>query len=748
MDATRSVRNAPVLLVISAFIVLFLGSLVVSIWPEPEAKILTPVEQFRIEGSGQIMPLARFPDKNVQVRNSLRISDGMAIIRNYTPQTGTGPMSVRSPEFKARGILSVLIAGDLASRQGTSRAFIGCTTHLEMLPVANGNLNTNVSEAFVRIPRDWCQGQSWLQVDVLDKTTYAGVGPVSSVSYVTWLKRGFLGVFTYWGGGSLVVGLIGFATAVLLRRIVDPVIGAMGGIGAVALGTFFVFAVMPAIAALVVLPGVIVVAVALIAIAGPATRRDMILRLQAPALVWTAVSFLCFALLMAGYNGVGHWEPNARFAPAIWSSDNQLPWFFAEALRNGYDLPSLFGGAGGKGWSPTDRPPLLTGGHLLLSSLFAVLQSIGNDGNWLRGSAYNASAIVFNSLWAPVALYILTDKMKLSLKQAVAVVALIAMTPFAMFNTIFGWGKLLGGAFALIATSVAIFEATRDRWWLRDATVFGIACALSILSHSSNALFLVPVAVWFFLSGLWRKPFALTGGVVAGLAFLLPWSVYQTFAVHSYSPLIKFALTGDYGFGRPEVGVRELLAERYADNTIAEIVAFKLKRLLSAFMPIQAGVADMKLRDWVLYDALGRLRQWDFFYLSAGNLPLIAGFLALLTPAARKVQYRGAALIFGGFALAGYLFCVAIMTPALIVHSMPYGLLLVLGLGSVSLLAASRIMFRTVFIILLAYMTVVWFLLPLRNSLYVDVPAILMFASVAALGAIWAINYRETGKVA
>src|SRR5262249_52130326 len=156
------------------------------------------------------------------------------------------------------------------------------------------------------------------------------------------------------------IALVGAALAARFAPALPAVPSALMAIGIAALAAFIGYTLVPAGASLLLPVTGLLALIAGIWAAGREAVASAAEALAPSAGAWAAATVTFFALLSAADNGLGHWAPNYRFWPASWSSDNELPWLFAEGVRHHWDLANLFGGV----WRPTDRTPLMTGAHL------------------------------------------------------------------------------------------------------------------------------------------------------------------------------------------------------------------------------------------------------------------------------------------------------------------------------------------------------------------------------------------------
>jgi hypothetical protein len=734
-------RSSARLLALAALALVLGVGLVIAILPERPASPLVSSEGWEVRGHAGRVPFPEFPVQFRQLRRSVVQSSG-AVYRSWTPDAGIQEIEAVSPPFRAPRHLSIAITGSTRTPSGRNAVFLTCSTHAERLPVFTGSVNVNAAEALVDLPTDWCAGETRVELVAGDPAENVGVGTVFAVSALSAWKSSFVGLLPYFALALLVPAAIALAGAAASRRAFPGLpapLTAASSLGIAALLAFFLTAILPRGGSAVVSLAALAAAALLSALAGRARSRAVARELAPYGKAWAVAAFGYFALLSVARNGLGHWEPNYRFWPASWSSDAELPWIFAEALRAKIYLGGLFGP-----WHPTDRPPLLTGGHLLLSGAFDLLQR-GNDGDHLRGLAYNAAAVAFNALWVPALLFLLVAVLRMSHRRAFLVLAAVAVLPFAIFNTCYGWPKALGAAFGIGATAIAMLAVRPgDRAPLPAcAALFGVLSAMSLLAHGSGAFFLLPVAAWFLLRALARRPLALLAGIAPGAILLASWAAYQRVVLPSRGPITKFALTGDFGFGTKK-SLLTMIADRYSSLGLVEWLDVKARMLLQPLLPIDQRIFQIHLNADHGADFLGALRGWDFQLLSAGNVAVLVASLAVFlwrrpreTGTGEGVRGDGevdgaAARLLVAFAGASWLLLAFLFLAPIILHHWPYAAVFVAaGVGFAWIAQAALPAFRILAGSTALYSGIVWFLGPLRTARDLDLVALVAFVALA-----------------
>lgn len=725
---------------------LLVCSFSIAVFHEPTAKLLTSVEGWsaNVVSSGQV-PLYAFPEQFRQVRRSAVESPGGQVYRTWTPDKGIVPLELTSAPFRPAHFMSVAITGANRTPDGRVHAYIECEQNGQRLEIFRGSVNVNVAEAIVILPEGWCPGDARLKFISSERNTNVGVGSVFEISYLSCLKSSFIGRVPYFLTALAIYSLMMLAGASLAARLGwygDPLPIAFVSLGAASLGIFYFASGIPAGWRWICFAVVSIATVLTIVCSGHVARSQAARALAPYARVWTLASLVYFAVLCMTTNGLGHWEPNYRFWPAIWSSDNELSWMFAEAIRHGSDLKGLFGG----GWMPTDRPPLMTGAHLLLADAFSWLQA-GNDGTYLRGQAYNAAAVTLNALWVPAAWWLLSRlRHGIDDHGRTEILVLVGCLPFVLFNTVYGWPKAFGAAFALVAFGLAWQSRERDPVVSPQSTIalFFVLGAFSMLAHASTALFLAPLGLLFLWWTLRRNTHSVLIGFAIALSLLASWSLYKLIVLPSADPVTKYALTGDFGFGHPDWSLWQMLSSRYGRLDFLQWLEIKKIMLLQVFLPLHHSVTQIGLNSDFGAGTIDKLRAWDFMLLSKGNLAVpflvvLAIWAALSNFSLRRLdQMRMEApfLTLIGVSLVAWLLLVIGFFAPPIIHHWPQAALFGLALGG-AVIVQSRypVIFGITLLAVMSYTGLVWILSPLQSALGIDAGAALV---LAALGS-WAL---------
>jgi hypothetical protein len=716
-----------------------------ALWPEPPARLLTPQEGWVTSAPTDARTsLAGFAEKPRYVRKSAADSSEGIVFRTWSPSGGMQPMELESPPFRPAEFMSVIVAGKNRTVEGGIQAHLECKQTGQKREIYSGSVGTNIVEALVALPASWCSGDVTLKLSAAEPNVLAGIGSVYALSWLSYFKSSFLGKLPYFIVSFLIFSLVMFSGAAVAHRMGqgrwEPVPVAFVSMGIAALTAFYLTSVMPSSLRWGGGLSVLVMAIGGIGCAGKPARQYALASLSPYLRMWGVVSLIYLAVLGLAVNGLGHWEPNYRFWPATWSSDNELPWLYAEAVRNGWNLKELIDGV----WLPTDRPPLMAGAYLLITDIFRLLQS-ANDGAYLRGQVYNSAAVILNSLWVPAIWWGLRRLIpEMGGKGHLLVMIFIASLPMVLFNSIYGWPKYFGAAFALMA-AVVVLEMQTNYGKKQNGSVplfFFLLSALSMLSHASTAFFLLPLG---FLFLIWARGLRLRDvafGMAIGMMLLASWSLYKFWVLPSSDILTKYALVGTVGIFQRDQPLFDLLKQHYASLSLLQWLEIKGTMLLQLFMPFHQQLDNLDLAFDAGTSMTDRLRAWDIFMLTKGNAGvLFLGSLAMFaTLRARVAQRRNDLKKMLPFtwmlvlAVCSWLLLVATVFIPIIIHHTPQAALFSLALGGTVVTgwyyprALMAVTIGTV-----VYTMTVWVIHPLASSVYLDWgAAVTLFTAVAA----------------
>lgn len=720
----------------------------ISVMKEPDAQLLTPSSGWRVEARGKAsMPLSDYPPQYVHVRSSIARHPEALVHRTYQGERGNLPIEVFSPVFRPMPFMGVLVTGSTRSPGGSVSVHLECLGNNRSLPVFSGSVNANVTEAIVMTPKNWCAGDAQLHFTSSGTGHYAGVGSVYALSWKSVIKASFAGRLLYLAAS---LGLFMFfmlaGTSLVLRfePRADSLPAALLSLGFFASISFAFHAwasawQIPLSDRSYIQVGLVMIGLLSYGWAGKRARQQALAGLRPFVALWALAAFGYFSVACLTYHGLAHWEPNYRFWPASWSSDNELPWFYAQALRHDSDLGALFGG----GWLPTDRPPLMTGAHLLVADTLELLQ-YNNDGRHLLPQTFNAAALSLNLLWLPVLSWLLSKVASLDRTSRILILLWALFTPFIVFNTIYGWPKFFGAAFALTAFGLA--------WRLRteegesggklDAIGFFLLCSFSYLAHASTALFIAPMMLLLLGWPLKRLHSSILAGATISLLLLFAWAAYKHLVLPSDDPVTKYALTGDFGFGQSGRSLLSMVLRRYADLEFFDWLSIKRAMALQSFWPVHHSITQIGLNNDPGMDWSGALRAWDFLMLSKGNMAVPICAVMSWVSVRRTAEHKSirveathslsrALLLFA--AAAWFLMVCFFIAPVVLHHWPQAALIALLAGGGIGLSQTSPFLFRILVACTAGYTLIVWGVAPLRDALIIDYGAVAGALGIALL---------------
>ena len=722
--------------------VLVLLSFAVALAPEPAAKPIHDLQVRVLRGTPNQFALADIMDRDASVHAAIKADRNFTMMRSWSAE-GLKPLELEIGPIPAVRFLGVTYQGAVRDRDGLNGLYLRCSSRQATLPISTGGAQTALLEVITPLGRDWCpDGQIFLRMTAASPTENLGVSQPYEVSAAAFLKRSYIGYLAYFAIAFALASAIFFLGGVAARGTrsgVDPTLAGLLAVGASSLLAFYLYAWTPFPAPLGLAPAAALLLAPLFIIWRHRRLALSVWRGQrGPLTAWFFVAFSVFTVLHIGATGSGTWEPNYRYAPATWSSDHTLALFFAEAARIG-----SIAGEGHLGpWSLSDRPPLLAGGYLLLGDTYAALQT-GNDGLYLQPIVLGMGGIVFCALWAAAFYWGARRIGRLEAQVAALGTVLVAVTPFALFNTGYTWPKLLAAAFSLMAAAYA-FRPRAGQLMSGETALFGALAGFALLSHAASAFFLLPVSIIYLVRRLWRSPKAAIVGAAVGLALLGTWAGFKATVLPSSDPLLRFALTGELRFDQTDQSVPEVVAARYGRAPPGTWIKTKVESATYLFTPFPKPSPDMLARPPSTPDAksdgVGKLRNWDFFSLTLGNSAvLVLGAIAAWR-VWRSRSLGDARLGLSYTLLLAAVCCYAIFVLAtflpLVVHQFSYDAILAMALAGVIALDAGtrhQVTLAGLTLVTALYCGLVWVVAPLRQLVSLDLVAVAVASGLSGL---------------
>lgn len=641
---------------------------------------------------------------------------------------GRGQAEIRTGSFHATKYIGVPHFGFPGERADT-RIYVRCDATRAEFDVAQTMTNADWAVAYLKMSPSFCAGTVQLVATVSDPEFYVGIGTPFSItatryySETTFPVRALV-IFAVWVCLVGIIETVGYASSRPFPG-ANPLAAGLVGLGAGAMLIFIAFhfsTIAGSILASVAGLGGLIASGILLSRKG--LRDQWIAEYGLSLVCWLLVALTYGALVSAIDHGAGNWAINGAFQPVRWSSDNQLPWWFAEAMFDGTPREQIGWGS----WLASDRPPLLAA--LLLIFRTVVFEPLSlSMGSAFIGTASMMAGIVILASWVAV-LHQLA--LRWTAFGANIVIALAVVSPFFLFNTVYTWPKILGATYAILAASQLLkMRMDPARANSTDLAIVAMCASLSYLCHASNAFALLGIAI-VFLPTILRQGLSSIGiACFAGALVAAPWFWWQTNVQPHGNALLRYALTGEFGADRRQdsiaAGALQALATLgvwgWIDQRITHlkmVVGFtRIPWLYSAMGP----ATD--------HGILGRARIEDFAILARSImfalpcLPLVAvsGFISKLRD--RLAVQR--VLLWAGVLSLGLM--IATMFPLMIMPAVSYGaVMLIFASGAMALVQISRTASLVILGISTLYCVVVWVIHPLTIALRVDWSALVAFA--------------------
>lgn len=705
----------------------FLASLVINAMPEPKARALIGPTDWVVTGGffNNAQP------KPYESRLSIAKSNVARYWRSWSPETGPTQGVVATKAFRPARFMMVPYGG-FAGSPGIE-AYLLCIVSGARKPLATARTNNQWVESPLFVPKSWCPSDVQVVVRSTSSTKFIEVGTPFEINAISYLKTRAIGQFAPFLLCFLIIAGAIILIAALAERFHlsrSAVHSGIIGLGVLGFAFFFLYFYAARVANGLAL----IIALLSLAALAKAVRnswRDPVAAHRDPLsvafrewselfAVWLIAATALFFLAQAITNGAGPWTPNARFAPVQWSTDNQIPALVAEFLFHGEDVRTIDFGP----WKISDRPPLMYGLLALLRAPVALITA-SNEGHSLFYQISFAGGLIINTLAVPIVLFI-GRQIGLSRRHGYLVAAMLALTPFVIFNSIYIWPKLLGGAFGILALWT-IWEYDPIRGFSRfssDGRPIATAAtlsALALMSHGGTVFGILAMLAWTAcLRGLPRLA-PLATGFVAGIAIILPWSLWQHFEQPPGNALIKFAFANTFGFGEESKGVLATIQQAYSKLTWIDLLKAKGHGLMSLLYgyPSQCGPGEMS--QLAQGKVLAERRITDFIYLGPSlNFLGVGIFIALLGWHRRRSTATGypadrwvVAAHLLGVGVLGVLLDVVLTLDCYINHHQSYESILEILLALILFLTCSHgWLAKLALALAAAYTAVVWIIQP------------------------------------
>jgi len=652
----------------------------------------------------------------------------------WTP-SGAAKGVITSPPFRASQYLAVPFQiGGERGYPDSDRVTLRCNASGAEIPVSASQSFGGIGEwnvAYIQVPLAFCGSD--VQIIASSNAahadySYVGVGTPFSVSRALYLAHSGFGAKALVVAGTwLLFGSIFLAGALCARGRIDRF-----GAGGLAIGVagmvVFLGGTVSAWGARAAAVGCVIVAFFVIlgaVITDRASTTSVARENSIPLIAWLALA-LCLIAFMAGAdNAAGRWAANALFSPLSWSTDNELPVIFAQRFAHRTATASMtLGGY----WYFDDRTPLLTAMIVIPQTLLAepLASLLGSDFVYLAGSV---AAITILAIWMPVLLWLAS---KLAVRHLGLFIAIVAISPFMFFNTVYTWGKLLGASYLLIAVGLTL-EACRSDEGRSNLGLVPAALTLSYLSHAGNAVAGLAFLIVFWSVLRWRDARVLAIGTIAALAIIAPWGYWTYFIQPGGNALLRFQLANDFGFDHRSVPVLSSMIEYlhslgWRDWLMMKLTWFAWLFNVNGFFPLSIPVDTQTASFWA------NQRSLDFVVVSRTiGIASIGVFAALWSRLVHRDSRDRLGLRLVGCGALGIVIMILLIVQVGITHDHAYGAIIMIGIGGAMFLADRRSRLPSfLFVVWLIYFAYVWIWQPVANADQIH-PKSLILASVWAI---------------
>ena len=707
--------------------------LVLLLVPEPQAYPLVSADGWEITTGFTPIPT---PAGN-PLRSELLGNKDTTYWRTWSPEAGAVPGRLVSKPFALPEYISVPYVGYAGNPDNA--IYLECIGTGSRIYVATANAHESWTENILRIPSSWCASQGRLVAESQTTLKYIGAGTPFTASFISWIRESLFTIVFIHAFMFALLTLTGLAIALPLKRWIrgDEYFPLLVLAGSTAAGyvAFFIFDANDRLGEVwswLVLGAGVATLMSRRRRAELERLLDQFTEVGWPVVCLFLISLSYVTLLYAVDTGAGTFQATYRYAPASWSTDNQLAQQIAEAMttRPHRSFLEVF-----SGWKVSDRPPALTGMFLLARPVFGVLLPFGENRH-LAYYFYQIGGIIVMSCWI-LPFWVLCRKLGLSVKHSVLAMALVATSAFAVFNSTYIWPKMNAAALGLGAYLLLVAEpyATRIKPSLQRVCVGGALAALGMLCHGGLIFGLIALALLLCWPRLWVgwKP-ALAGLVIfAGL--LLPWAIWQRVVNPPGNALIKYALAGTYGFDENSVTVLDTVQRAYSKLTFRTWLVKKVEAVETVFGRY-VDVIPSPARD-----ITGKWREADFYFIfpSLGvlNAGWVLGLMVLIRT--RMQRARMAEEIPEGLKLLLFMAIIGVLLNLFltwdfhVIHHNSY-LSMITLVGAMAILVSSAPGRWKVLLVGMqfAYFLVVWVASPLATANRINAGLVIGWAVIAA----------------
>jgi len=721
---------------LSAWIAIGFASILEPIHPP---KALVSVDGWQTEGTFPRLE-DRFP--SMQIPQEYVSDPEFVTWRNWAPEGSTKGTVISAP-FQAPEFMAVPFArGGVRGYDQTNELLIQCISSGATLTVSSSQTFGDWVVAYLRIPNGFCDGQVKLiaAAKAASSATYLGVGTPFSISKTIYYAHAGYGakglvVFVTW---FLFAGIFIAACCINLKfgGHLDPF-----GLGAIGVGAagMIVFAAGCVEAHLSSIAAIILVFMsALIIVWTYAKRRAhlcaLLGHLYLPLFSWLLLAICLTAFLSAADNEGGWWAANALFSPLSWSTDNQLPVLFVEHFVWHHPIePGISGG-----WFFDDRTPLLTVMLIIPQTLFIKPFSglVGYDFIYHGDSI---AAITILCMWLPVFIWFVT---KLRIRSPLLFLAIVSISPFTLFNTLYTWAKIMGGAYVITAVGLMLSVKPDKDAARPNIALIPSALTLAFLAHSGNVIGALAFVIVFFTTLRMKDFKVLAYGTLLAFVLIAPWIYWSSVIQPGGNALARLTFANTTGFDIRSKSVLLSTIEALRDMGWTQWVEAKRQafgRLFDIFgmfdgfgPPIDSHASSIT----------GQQRVLDFTIVARAIGIASFGIVGLAASIiVRHPRFSDAlAVRLGICSIIGLIVMVLItFTSGVTTLAYSYGSIMMLSIaGTMYLLMLRGPVVPIIFAVWFVYFTYVWIIDPLYNADRVHVSA-LATSGVSLSILVWAL---------
>lgn len=729
--ATFSLRSNRFFLIIATTCAVLICGLVVSLFKTQGAQdtfepLLKSTQWMQSGGSERFTD----PVSKMEIPRKMSGSSEFVLWRTWSPDRGAFAASIVSEPFPASRFMAIPIIGFPHENAGT-RIFLKCVASGEIWDVGSERTNNQWSTVYVDMQAKSCASLVTLNAVNSGSNSFIGVGTPFKVSGGAFEgHNGFgpraLTIFLAWLACVTVVSIVPFLYGIKSPAIALPVgMSALAGFG---MFEIVVHAAPPELRSILrysFIVGAIFCCTYLV-LRRPAADRSLntIVQLVPSFLVWLLVAMFYAAIVSSGDNGAGAWSINGLFSPLRWSTDNQLPYLFAEALIERKPPAEIQWGP----WLASDRTPLMTGLLLVGRQTFfhPLIAHLGTD---FLPTAYMMASIAILTSWVPVIIWLGSIA---RLRSLWSLLILTSTSPFFFFNSVFAWGKLLGGSYAALAFGL-LFLMSRNSVG-KSALILIAACAsASYLSHASNVFALIPIALFYSRTILRGGVGAIALGSMVAVMMASPWFYWLGYLQVGGSSLLRYFLTGDFGFDRREASVARDVVEAYRNLGWLGFVSDKL-RAIQFMIGLNVEASSLPEVKNTPAGFLSSRRILDFFVLS--RVAWMALLVPLISIFTTKQSSRAGSLAIEacGVGLAGIVLSLTVSLAPSYLHHQAYGAVILLIVGGGICISEFSAAWQSIIIGLSTiYFSAVWIVSSLINLPVLFPAAIFYIAAFVSL---------------